>query len=275
MNDETLDNPALARMRRGDVALGMVVRLGHSGDIARIAGSTGHDFIFIDMQHAIFTVETVANMGQAALGSGVASIVRLRSVDDPNLGPLLDSGVSGIVLPDVNNAAEARRAVAAARFAPIGRRSVAGAYPMFGFRSMPQADSMRILNEQTLVACMIETKEGLANLEEIAGVEGIDVLHLGASDLLADLGKPGAYGDPQIVEAVERLIRVSRANGKFAGLGGDRDIERQVQFIRDGIQFLTTQSDIGFLMTEASRKTEAIRAALSGRGGSAGSPASG
>lgn len=258
-----LPNPALERMRAGDVALGMLVRLGRSGDIARIARSTGHDFIFIDMQHAIFSLETVGHIAQAAFGCGVTPIVRVPSVDDPSLGVLLDSGVTGIVVPDVNTVEDAQKAVAKARFAPLGKRSVSSLYPMFDFRAVAPAASMAALNAGTLLVAMIETVEGLDNIEAIAGVDGIDVLHMGCSDLLADMGLPGAFGHPDIVAAISRLISVARAHGKFAGLGGDRDIDRQAEFIRQGIQFVTTQSDVGFLMAEAARRTHVLRAARS------------
>jgi 2-keto-3-deoxy-L-rhamnonate aldolase RhmA len=111
---------------------------------------------------------------------------------------------------------------------------------------------------------MIETREGLANVEEIAAIEGVDVIHVGCNDLLANMGKPGAFGDPEIVAAVEHVIAVANAHGKFAGLGGDRNVARQVHFIRKGVKFVTTHTDIGFLMAEASRRTEELRKALIG-----------
>ena len=109
---------------------------------------------------------------------------------------------------------------------------------------------------------MIETVEGLSNVEEIAKVDGIDVLHVGCNDLLSDMGKPGAFGDPMMIAAVEKVMAAAKANGKFSGLGGDRDIERQTRFIRNGVQFVTTQSDIAFLMAEASRRTQTLRGAI-------------
>jgi 2-keto-3-deoxy-L-rhamnonate aldolase RhmA len=193
----------------------------------------------------------------------VAPLVRVRSCDDPDTSLLLDAGVTGIVFPDVNTAAQARKAVEIARFAPLGRRSVSGGYSLFDFRTLPMAEVVRVLNGNTLVVCMIETLEGLANVEEIAAVGGVDVIHVGCNDLLADMGKPGAFGDPEIVAAIERVIAVASANGKFAGLGGDRNVARQVQFIRKGVKFMTTQTDIGFLIAEASRHTGELRQALS------------
>jgi staphyloferrin B biosynthesis citrate synthase len=254
-----LINPVLARMRAGEVALGMIVRLARSGDVVRIAKASGHDFIFIDAQHSLFSLETIGHIAQAAFGSGVAVLVRARSYDDPDISLMLDNGVSGIVFPDIDTAEEARRAVAACKFAPIGKRSVAGGYPVFDYRSLPLAETISRLNAATLVVCMIETRAGLANINAIAAIDGVDVIHVGCNDLLAAMGKPGAFGDPEVVEAVDRAIAVAGQHGKFAGLGGERDVERQLAFIRKGVRFLTTQTDIGFLMAEASRRTAQIR----------------
>src|SRR5256885_7366246 len=102
-------NPVKERMRAGDVALGLIVRLARSGDIARIAKTTGHDFIFIDRQHALFTLETIGHIAQTALGCGVAPLVRVRSCDDPDTAVILDNGATGIVFPDVGSAADAQR----------------------------------------------------------------------------------------------------------------------------------------------------------------------
>jgi 2-keto-3-deoxy-L-rhamnonate aldolase RhmA len=260
-----LRNPALERMRSGDVALGMLVRLGRSGDIARIAKTTGHDFIFLDVQHAIYSLETIGHIAQTALGCGVTPLVRTRSCHDPDTALLLDCGVTGIVVPDVNTVADAQKAVATCKFAPVGRRSVGGLYPALDFKAAPLAETLKVLNASTLLVCMIETVEGLSNVEEIAKVEGVDVLHVGCNDLLSDMGKPGAFGDPMMIAAVEKVMAAAKANGKFSGLGGDRDIERQTRFIRGGVQFVTTQSDIAFLMAEASRRTQTLRGAIGGK----------
>ena len=257
-------NPVKKRMQAGDVALGMIVRLARSGDIARIAKTTGHDFIFMDGQHSLFSLETIGHIAQTALGCGVAPLVRVRSCDDPSIALILDNGATGIVFPDVNTAEQAKRAVDACKFAPIGKRSVGGGYPQFDFAPVPIGDSVRLLNESTLVVCMIETKEGLANVEKIAAVEGVDVLHVGCNDLLTAMGKPGKFGDPEVVAAVERVIAAAAAHGKFAGIGGERDQERQLAFIRKGVRFVTTQTDIGFLMAAAGQRTEQIRKAIAG-----------
>ena len=257
-----LVNPVKARMATGQPALGMTVRMGRTADIARIAKATGHDFIFMDTQHSIFTTETLAHVAQTALAIGIACLVRVRGIDDPDVSVLLDNGATGIVYPDIATAAQARRAVEVCKFPPIGRRSVVGGYPHFDYRPMPLTEAVPQLNEVCLLALMIETVEGLGNVEEIAAVPGIDVLHVGSNDLLADMGKAGQFDDPAIMAAQDRVIAAARANGLYAGCGGNRDVARQAEAVRRGALFLTTQTDIGFLTAAASHWTKGIRGAL-------------
>jgi len=249
-------------MKAGGVALGLSVRLARSADIARIAKATGHDFLFIDGQHSIFNLETIAHIAQAALAIGVAPIVRVRGVDDPDVSMLLDNGVTGIVYPDVSTVTQAKRAVARARFAPLGARSVVGGYPHFDYRSLPLSEAVPQLEESCLVVCMIETPEGVRNVEEIAKVEGVDVIHIGANDLLTAMGKPGAFGDPEGAKVIDHVISVAAASGKIPGMGGDRNIPRQMEYIRKGARFITTNSEIAFIMAEATRVTTELRRAM-------------
>jgi 2-keto-3-deoxy-L-rhamnonate aldolase RhmA len=259
MNDIT--NPVLRRMRNDELALGFVVRLSRSGDIARIAHTSGHDFLFLDVQHALYSLETIGQIAQVALNVGVAPLVRVRSVSDPNIAVLLDCGVTGIVFPDVGTADDARAGVRAAKFEPIGTRSVTSGYPHFNFRSIPATEAITTLNANTLVVCMIETLEGLHNIDEIAAVEGIDVLLVGLTDLLAQMGKPGAYGDPEGMAAVARVTAAALAHGKFAGVGGDNDLARQTKFIRQGVRFIPTPSDGALLLSAATRVASDLRRA--------------
>ena len=257
-----LVNPVKARMQAGEVALGMPVRLARSGDVARIAKTTGHDFIFIDCQHSLFNLETIGHIASTALSIGVAPLVRVRGIDDPDVSLLLDTGALGIVYPDVANAAQAKKTVDICKFAPLGKRSVTAGYPQFDYRSVPLSESVPQLNDACLLVCMIETVEGLENVEAIAAVDGVDVLHLGSNDLLANMGKPGKFDDPVLVAAQERLIAACRKHGKFAGCGGNRDVARQLDLVRKGCLFLTTQSDIGFLSAAAAKWTAGIRDGL-------------
>lgn len=258
----SVPNPVKELLKAGKVALGMNVRVVKSGDIARIAKTTGHDFLFIDMQHSLFNIESVGHIAQVALSIGIAPLVRVRSYDDPDTSTLLDNGVMGIVFPDVNNAEEARRAVNRAKYPPIGKRSVGAGYPILDYRPTNTAEVVPALQENTLVVCMIETQEGLDNVEAIAAVDGVDVIHVGSNDLLTAMGKPGTFGSPEHVAALEKVIAAAKKHGKTPGVGGDRNLARQVEFIRKGMHFITTNSEVAFMLAEGSRVTGELRKAL-------------
>ena len=257
-----LTNPVLEAMRAGKAAVGLSVRLGRNPEIVRIAKATGHHFLFIDGQHAVFNVETVTNIASTAVALGVAPMVRVRSPRDADVPSLLDNGVTGIIFPDVNTAEEARQCVAMCKFAPIGRRSVGAVFPQFNGEAVPLADAVKVINATTVVAVMVETRRGLENIEEIAKVPGIDVIHIGTNDLMIDLGKPGRLDDPMVDQALDKAVAVCKANGIYAGCGGIRDVARQAAVIKRGIRFLTTQSDTGFLLAAAKAWTDGVNAGV-------------
>jgi 2-keto-3-deoxy-L-rhamnonate aldolase RhmA len=258
-NTPRVANAALDRMRAGELALGLVVRLARSGEIASIAKASGHDFIFVDTQHALYSLETIGHIAQAAMGAGIACIVRVPNAHDPDIGKLLDAGVSGLVISDVSTPEEARKVVDACRFPPIGRRSVQSTYSVTRYEQHPITELLPAIENATLIACMIETGTALDNLEAIAAVPGIDVLHLGATDLLADLGLAGQFDHPALADAMTRLLETCHRTGKFAGLGGERDVQRLRGHIDRGLRFHTTQTDISYLIAAASQRASLIR----------------
>lgn len=254
-----IQNAALRRMREGEVALGMQIRIGRSSEIAGLAGATDHDWIMLDMQHSGIDIGTVVSIALGSYGFGVTPVVRVSGVDYPDTVRLLDAGVMGVILPDTRNAQQAQAFVRQCRFPPLGNRSVSTGYVILGYEPLHISKAAQVLNQETLVVCMIESLEGIDNLDAIAAVDGVDVIHLGCNDLLMEMGLPGQFDSPQLAAIVQRLLEACRHHGKFAGCGGDRDSARQRQFIEDGGLFVTTDSDLGFLRLEASRKTNELR----------------
>ena len=178
------------------------------------------------------------------------------------MATLLDNGVMGVVFPDISTAEEARMAVRMTRFPPLGARSAPGVLPHFDYERRPLEESLRQLDRSTLVAVMVESAEAIGNVEEIAAVDGVDVVHVGTNDLLVSLGKPGRFDDPIVTETYRRVVAATDAHGIFAGAGGNRDVGRQLEAIRLGVRFVTTNSDIRFLMGAAADWTSEIRRRL-------------
>jgi staphyloferrin B biosynthesis citrate synthase len=127
---------------------------------------------------------------------------------------------------------------------------------------VPASVSVPALNASTVVVIMVETARGLENIEKIAAVPGVDVVHIGTNDLMTDLGKPGQLDDPAVGKALDRAIAACKAAGNYAGCGGIRDTAKQAYWIKRGIRFLSTQTDIALLHTGAKAWVDGVNAAL-------------
>ena len=114
----------------------------------------------------------------------------------------------------------AKRVADACRYPPVGKRSMGGGLAQVGYKSMPVADTARVVNEETMVVVMIESPQGVANADEIAASKGVDALLIGTNDMCFEMGIPGQFNDPKVKDAYTRVIAACRKHGKFAGMGG-------------------------------------------------------
>jgi staphyloferrin B biosynthesis citrate synthase len=258
-----LINPVLTRMRAGQPALGLTTRLLTGADAIRIARASGHDFLRIDTQHALFDLEAMKQTALAGLGERFGTVVRVRSIHDPDAAVLLDAGIGGLVFPNIDTEEQARQAVRVAKFPPLGERSYGGSYPHFDYANVSPGEAMAQLNQSTLVACMIESSSGLDRVEAIASVPGVDVIHLGMSDLLISMGKAGDYDDPVVEMALRRIVDAVGEAGNFAGCGGAPSVDHQAAAITAGARFVTTRADANFLLSGAAAWLDRLHSALS------------
>jgi 2-keto-3-deoxy-L-rhamnonate aldolase RhmA len=237
----------------------MMVRLVGGVEIARIAKSAGFDTFYIDMEHCSFSLETTSQICMAALEIGVPAFVRVPANRPEYISRVLDGGAVGVIAPHVRSAEEARKVVQYARFAPQGDRGANGGLPHLQYRSFPTIEANLALNRQTMVILMMEAVDALANVEEIAAVDGVDMLLVGTNDLTAELGIPGQYDDPRIAAAYERAIAACRKHGKHVGIGGLASRPDLVEkFVGMGARFVSTGTDLSFLMAACTAKAKAV-----------------
>ena len=255
-----LRNPLAETLRAGRLGISMIVKQVHCVDIAVAANSCGFDAINIDLEHSVIPEASAAQICVTALHVGITPLVRIPSHDAYYANRILDAGALGIVAPHVGSAEEARAIVRACKFAPRGERSVAGSWPHFGFRNWPAAEARRVLNESTLVIVMIETPEAVESAQEIAAVPGVDIVHIGATDLSDAMGMPGRFDDPAIERCFERVIEACRAHGKFAGAGGLAGVPGVMQkMVRLGVRFVTAGSEWDFMLGAARQRASLLR----------------
>ena len=257
------ENTARRRLAAGELVLCMGVNQLRSVNVAMLARACGFDAIYIDLEHNPTDLESAAAIAVAAVGLGVTPIVRLTSHDPHAAARVLDCGAQGVMVPHVQSAAEAAAMVAACRFAPLGHRSAAGTVPALGYAALSQAEINRRLNAETLVIAMIETPEAVAEAAAIAAVPGIDMLHIGSTDLSTEMGIPGDYQHPRMREAYEHVAAAARGQGIAFGVGGVReDTPFQAWLMSLGMRYLTGGSDVGYILSAGRRDVAAMRAAM-------------
>lgn len=194
---------------------GLWVTLGQASSTELVAAS-GFDWLLLDTEHTPVALPTVVAQLQAAAAYSSHPVVRPSWNDKVQIKQYLDIGAQTLLLPYVQNAQEARDAVAGMRYAPRGMRGVGGTTRATRYGRV--ADYMRHCEEELCLLVQAETGEALENLDAILAVDGVDGVFIGPADLAASLGYPGEPGHPKVVAEVEAAITRVRAAGKAPGV---------------------------------------------------------
>ena len=198
--------------------IGTFFELGGRGAMESLT-RTGLDYVIIDTEHGCFSEESTADLILAAESGGLLPYVRIGDIRRPYVLRMLDIGARGLIVPNIRSAAEVRELVSNAKFAPIGNRGYCPSRTSgWGADdwSKDVFSYMEACNRRCRVIPQCETKEALEEIEEIAALPGVDGVFVGPCDLSIALGIPLEFDNPVLLEAVERILRACRDNGKEA-----------------------------------------------------------
>lgn len=255
-------NSAKERLAAGELALGVILRQARTVDIAPAMKACGYDWLFLDLEHNSMDLDIAVQISVAALGVGIAPIVRVPARQLWMATRLLDGGALGIVMPHVDTPEEATAIAAALHYPPQGHRSVAGGLPHLRYEKHPLGETCVAINAATMVIVMLETPLAIQNAEAIAAVPGIDSLLIGTNDLAMELGIPGGFGDERIVAAYQAVVDACRKHGKHAGVGGIADEALLKRYIEMGVRVVLPGSDLAFLQSAAAATAAKMRGFL-------------
>lgn len=193
-----------------------------SPGMGQIIGASDCDFAFIDMEHSGFEFADLKRLISSMRVANLPSLVRPPSKSASHISRALDVGADGLMLPMVGSAAEAEAIVRNMKYPPQGRRGVALGMAHDDYKAGAPAAKLRAANRRTAVIPLIETVEGIENVDAIAAVKGVDCLWIGHFDLSTSLGIPGEFANVKFTKAVDRVRRAARKHGKALGrLVGD------------------------------------------------------
>ncbi|HEX4426480.1 MAG TPA: aldolase/citrate lyase family protein [Terriglobales bacterium] len=247
------------RLRKNETLIGCFLNLG-SSLTAEIVGRAGFDWALIDLEHGAGFESEVLHQLQALEATPAAAVIRVEGSERQRFHRVLDLGAHGIMVPRVDTADDAKRAVAAMRYQPEGVRGVAQMNRAAVFGS-EFARYFASANSSLLTVLQVETKESLANLDAIAAIDGCDVLFVGPADLSQSLGILGQVDHPVFLEAVKATANAARKHQKTAGIlaKGPEDCRRYWDM---GYRFIACNSDGGLLNLGARGLSSSLKAAL-------------
>jgi 4-hydroxy-2-oxoheptanedioate aldolase len=257
---DILRNNVKEKLARDEVVSSMTVRLVRGIEIARIAKTAGFDSLYVDVEHSSLSLETTSQICLAALAIDIAAFVRVPTIRAEHVSRVLDGGALGVIAPHIRSAAEAREVVAAAKFPPLGDRSTGGGLPHLQYRAFPPTEANAAMNDATMVIVQFETADVVEWAEEIAAVDGVDMVMIGTNDLLADMGLAGQYEHERVHDAYARTIAACRKHGKHVGVGGLASRPALVaEFVKLGARYVSTGTDLAFLVAAATEKAQQVR----------------
>lgn len=233
-----------AALAEGRAQIGTWVNLVRNPAVVTLLRSAGLDYVRVDMEHSSPSIETVADMAVLARALGIPLVVRPPLANREWITRLLDVGVVGLHIPQVDTPDVARFVADAAHYAPAGSRGMAGNGPHNDFQP---ATPLAELDEQVYVTIMLETEEAFSHLDEIVATPGIDAVTLGPSDLAQDLGVRGTQAEKATIdEHRERLIDAAKRHGKDVAMLCS-SVEEATRWIRTGAKIIAYSSDVAVL----------------------------
>lgn len=249
-----MQNHSLAQWRAHEKSIGAWLSMPDLYS-AEILAHLGFDWVCFDLQHGLMDYSHLTHLLPAVAHARVTPLVRVAANQPDQIGKALDAGAQGVIVPLVNTAEDARKAVAACRYPPAGARSCG---PIRA--AMHEGLSyLQTANEQVACVVMIETEEGLRNVEMIAATEGVDALFVGPMDLCYGLGlTPGSFTDARFQQAIATIMAACAKYNRAIGIFGFTP-EMAAHSLQSGFDFASAGTDGNFLRAGATQALELAR----------------
>lgn len=249
-----------AKLNRSELTIGSWVTLGHPS-IAEIMAAAGFDWLVLDMEHSVLELSEVQSIIQVLDGKQCPAIVRLTSNHPDQIKRVMDAGATGIMVPMIKCAADAKAAVDGAYYPPRGQRGVGLA------RAQGYGDSFQAyrqwLEENAVIVVMIEHIDAVRAIDSILEVPGVDAYIIGPYDLSGSMGRPGDLNHPDVQAAIAQVLEAGRRAGKPGGIHViEPDLQALQQRIQMGFNFLGYGLDIRILDSICRTHLKNIRGTL-------------
>lgn len=246
------------------VKLGTYIGEFATAGIGTIVRDTGCDFVFVDMEHSGFSFETCKSLLRCSHDAGLATLLRPPSHATHHLSRSCDIGAQGICPPMMGTEQQAQAVIDAINYPPKGNRGAAFAIAHDDYAQRTVVDAIAYANGKTSFVALIETSEGVNNVEAIAALEGCDCLWIGHFDLSNSLGIPGDFDNPIFTDATKRVMAAGQANNKSVGRLVP-NVAEAARCIAEGCDFICYSGDIWLYREALNQGVSEIRTLITGK----------
>jgi 4-hydroxy-2-oxoheptanedioate aldolase len=249
------------RIQKGEALTGTFLSLGNPV-VSEMIGHSGFDFVIIDLEHGVGNEQDTLHQLQALEAGTAAAVVRVESCERQRVHRVLDMGAEGIMFPRIHTVEEAHRAVSALYYPPSGVRGVAKLVRTGGY-GQNFGEYLSRQKEDIVGIIQVETREILDCVEEVAALEGVDVLFVGPMDLSMALGVFGEFKHPSFTGALDLTARAARKAGKVCGI-----LLPSPAYLPEwygmGYRFFTGGGDLGFISSGAGNMAKSLKETIAG-----------
>ncbi len=246
-------------LSQGGVALGTMITEVRNPSIAKMLADAGFDFVFIDMEHGSFGMETVADMILVARLSGLTPLVRVPDGEYHLIARVMDAGAQGVMVPRVETRAQVEKIVASMKYPPVGVRGLSASRGHNDFQSAPMRPFTEHLNRENLVICQIERVAAVDDIDGLLSVPGVDVALIGPNDLAMSLGV-NSTEDPAVTAAIEKVMAAAAAHSVTSAIH-IRDLVQLKHWMARGMRLITCSTEIDFMLGAARAAVKELREA--------------
>ena len=252
-------NHTKERLAAGERVFGCQLQAYRSPEIARTFAAAAFDFVFIDMEHGAFDLETTQDIVTASLSAGITPIVRVGELLYSLVARVLDGGAQGVILPRVEDPRVLEEAMSWFRFPPAGKRGYGVNATMIGYEERTFPDIIDHLNRNVLSVVQFETRTAMERADELLSVKGVDIAMVGPADLSISLGVPGQFDHPLMLSTIDGLIESCRHHGVVPGIQ-TRGLAMAKMWTGRGMRFVGASAEHALLLEKAREVVAALRA---------------
>lgn len=252
-----MKNPLKKSLAGGKLTLGSWITFADTAAV-EIMAKSGFDWLAVDMEHSPIDISAAQHLIQVIELCGTVPLVRVSSNDPIIIKRVMDAGAYGVIIPMINNAEDARKAISAVKYPPLGTRGVGLARAQGYGKSFEEYRDT--INSQSVVIFQIEHKEAVENIDEILDVKGADALIIGPYDMSGSYGIPGEFDHPLMKNALARVLKAAKKSGMPLGIHIVYPDPRMLRKrIKEGYPFIAYGVDMIFLLEQCRQAMRSFR----------------